>query len=363
MSTQRVVKFKNNKGVYFGQVNTSRQPEGKGMFRFYDGTTYSGSWEEGLNHGYGMLSHPQRGYYKGNFSKGAFSGAGERHCLIQKRKFVGVWKEGFLEGTAQVFYENGTDLFEVNFSKGKPNGKGYFFKNQYLLIGNWANGLKQGKFLLVDSKNKAAYYLVYNSDIKIHVSFVNLHTLNLELILPQSEQKIRDFLPFYKYLKETENQEVSLSNSKLFETYSERLVPLPNPEIENIYSSKSQFPAKSNSTKSIQFCSRTFQDKFQRFDLKDSVKQRFFFPPQKLKVQNQSKKSASETPKFKTLQNPKSKLTVEKSKAKVVKSGKNTSHLKDLYASALNQSKISRSTERYVRLRSNLLREVSKTKK
>ena len=70
-------------GVYEGERNEAGQWEGRGNYRFVDGTTYEGEWLAGRFHGRGTMCYP--------------SGA----------KYVGDWRAGQKHGTGQYFWADG----------------------------------------------------------------------------------------------------------------------------------------------------------------------------------------------------------------------------------------------------------------
>jgi hypothetical protein len=80
----------------------------KGTYRYPDGSEYSGDWQEGQRHGYGMMKFPDGSKYYGIFDNGLCQGTGtmtfsdKSQYVLYSLKEQG-WILEFLKG-GLVFY-------------------------------------------------------------------------------------------------------------------------------------------------------------------------------------------------------------------------------------------------------------------
>ena len=90
---------------------------------------FSGQVLKGKRNGMGVLLHPRKWLYAGDFSNGGFSGTGMYvteggipHCE-GSFIYVGRWKEGKKSGKGRCYAENGDLVYEGKFEADKPVDK------------------------------------------------------------------------------------------------------------------------------------------------------------------------------------------------------------------------------------------------
>ena len=115
----------------------------KGDLIFLNDFKYSGSFLNGLMHGYGKLVHINGRIYEGEFLNGKFNGKGS---LSFDRKIVEAeFKDGEIFGKSIIRYDNG-DIYEGTLKEMFPDGYGkYIFKNGDKYEGDFKNGKYEGK--------------------------------------------------------------------------------------------------------------------------------------------------------------------------------------------------------------------------
>ncbi|KAL8580837.1 hypothetical protein ACOMHN_017341 [Nucella lapillus] len=116
-------------------------------YRYPDGTTYSGQWnDQGHRHGYGHLVFPDGSKYWGVFDNGMYSGLGVM-TFQDGSRYEGEFKQGKFHGLG-VFQRADRMMFEGQFKDGKiwgmglvtfsdsthglPRNEGYFESNQIM---------------------------------------------------------------------------------------------------------------------------------------------------------------------------------------------------------------------------------------
>jgi hypothetical protein len=115
----------------------------KGDLIFFNDFKYSGSFLNGLMHGYGKLVHINGRIYEGEFLNGKFNGKGR--LIIDKTIIEGEFKEGEIFGKSVVKYQNG-DIYEGTLKEMFPDGYGkYILKNGDKYEGDFKNGKYEGK--------------------------------------------------------------------------------------------------------------------------------------------------------------------------------------------------------------------------
>ena len=62
-------------GTYFGYFQNG-EFDGKGIFKYSDGSIYQGTYKEGKKNGYGSLTNSDGSIYVGDFLEGLFDGEG-----------------------------------------------------------------------------------------------------------------------------------------------------------------------------------------------------------------------------------------------------------------------------------------------
>ena len=154
-----------NGEIFYGRFINGKMM-GNGEYTRKDGSKYIGQFLEGLPHGRGrekmedgsifegdyFLGKPKRGkivwkdgsWYDGEFEDGKINGTGT-YDWGNKRKYVGEWKEGKMNGKGKLMYSDGT-YYEGEFTSGKKNGHGkYVWEINKYYIGQWKDDKPNGK--------------------------------------------------------------------------------------------------------------------------------------------------------------------------------------------------------------------------
>jgi hypothetical protein len=78
-----------------------------GTMRYSDGSTYQGQFSDGLRHGHGSYTFPNRVFYRGEFDNDMMQGVGTL-TWPNGRRYVGYWKKGIRHGPGKYFLMDGT---------------------------------------------------------------------------------------------------------------------------------------------------------------------------------------------------------------------------------------------------------------
>lgn len=102
-------------GVYLGDVVGSLFT-GNGQFRFLDGTTYSGEWQNSKINGEGSCIYPGTGTYVGTYAEGVRSGTGT-FTWENGDSYTGQWLEDEMSEGTYTFADG--SAYIGTFSEGK----------------------------------------------------------------------------------------------------------------------------------------------------------------------------------------------------------------------------------------------------
>ena len=128
--------------IYKGQF-LEGLPHGKGKEKMTDGGTFEGDYFWGKPKK-GKITWKDGSSYEGNFEDGKLSGYGI-YDWGNKRKYMGEWKEGKMEGKGKLMYSDGT-YYEGEFVEGKKSGHGkYVWDVNKFYIGQWKDDKPNGK--------------------------------------------------------------------------------------------------------------------------------------------------------------------------------------------------------------------------
>ncbi|WP_019680043.1 hypothetical protein, partial [Ruminococcus flavefaciens] len=150
-------------GLYSGHVNSSRLPEGRGVFINALEIEYDGEWQNGRLCGFGRKY--AKGYYDvvqgndddaskslvyaGEFRDDRFHGKGKQYRQTGKLEYDGDWIDGWRCGEGTEYYENGRPKFVGSWNRGRYQGKGvYTYENGDVIEGEWADGMLTGEAML-----------------------------------------------------------------------------------------------------------------------------------------------------------------------------------------------------------------------
>ena len=114
-------------GSYHGEIDKNGKKSGKGIYKWHDGSTYEGDFEEDLRHGNGLFQWANGESYKGDYLKDERTGHG-----------VYNWPDGA--------------SYEGSFLNGKRHGEGtYLSSDRDVYVGGWFDDLQHGEGTLTRS--------------------------------------------------------------------------------------------------------------------------------------------------------------------------------------------------------------------
>ena len=108
-------------GSYHGEIDKNGKKNGKGIYKWLDGSTYEGDFEEDLRHGNGLFQWANGESYKGDYLRDERTGHG-----------VYNWPDGA--------------SYEGSFLNGKRHGKGtYLSSDRDVYAGTWFDDMQHGE--------------------------------------------------------------------------------------------------------------------------------------------------------------------------------------------------------------------------
>ena len=117
---------------------------GAGVYRYTDGTLYSGNFEAGRFEGLGTLTYPDGAIYTGTFHDQRQTGKGKL-TDTHGNDYTGEWQQGKRHGTGRVTYADGSTV-EGQWYEDRPQGPvTYRQANRDTYVGNWANDAPDGE--------------------------------------------------------------------------------------------------------------------------------------------------------------------------------------------------------------------------
>merc|ERR1712083_98609 len=104
-------------GSYTGEVNSSKVPEGAGVFEYRgddeDGRLmYDGEWKNKVAHGYGVMRWQNGDRYEGDWSDGLRQGKGKYTSKSTGGKYDGEYNNDLKEGSGKYIFSNVTGTTE-----------------------------------------------------------------------------------------------------------------------------------------------------------------------------------------------------------------------------------------------------------
>ncbi|XP_039288577.1 MORN repeat-containing protein 3 isoform X2 [Nilaparvata lugens] len=133
-----------SKTEYIGEWNKDLH-SGKGIEK-RNNYIYEGDWENGMKHGYGVLSHENENgvralIFEGEWRYDKKEGQGTL-ILPDNEVYMGNFKGGMRHGFGQIWFTNG-DFYIGDWAHDKRNGKGlHLYGNGDIFEGNWLNDKK-----------------------------------------------------------------------------------------------------------------------------------------------------------------------------------------------------------------------------
>nr|XP_057908425.1 alsin isoform X2 [Doryrhamphus excisus] len=129
--------------------------------------TYDGRWMAGKPHGRGVLKWPDGRSYTGSFKNGLEDGFGEfvapNKTLNKTDQYHGHWKDGKMHGVGTYRYANG-EIYDGSFRDGLRHGHGMLRSGKLntsspsVFIGQWAHDKKTG-YGVFDNITKGEKYI------------------------------------------------------------------------------------------------------------------------------------------------------------------------------------------------------------
>ena len=125
---------------------------GQGVYRFPDGSEYSGEFRDAKLHGQGTYVYAGRGEkYVGEWRNGVINGRGV-YYYRSGNHYEGEWRNGRKHGQGAFHYPDRGDRYVGAFANDQPNGQGvYYYSNGDRYEGEWRNGRKHGQGVLYES--------------------------------------------------------------------------------------------------------------------------------------------------------------------------------------------------------------------
>jgi hypothetical protein len=103
--------------VFEGQYINDQMVEGK--MTYQDGSTYTGSWVDGMRHGKGRCMFTDNSVYEGEFREGEFYGYGKM-SWSDGGWYEGNWVYGEMDGWGKEVRPDGSLRHEGEWRKGQP---------------------------------------------------------------------------------------------------------------------------------------------------------------------------------------------------------------------------------------------------
>ncbi len=154
----RVVKLiKTNAGVAQTLVNKAQQ-----YWIDEDGTKYMGVRKNGIIEGEGRAVYTNGEVYKGEFKAGLRHGTGILYSADGLILYDGDWKDNVQEGTGINYFCDGKERYEGDFKAGQREGDGvYYWENGDRYEGKWENDVRNGvgEFISADGTRTAQIWL------------------------------------------------------------------------------------------------------------------------------------------------------------------------------------------------------------
>ncbi|MBK6365284.1 MAG: caspase family protein [Saprospiraceae bacterium] len=138
-----------------GQCISGNCNNGKGTYKFKDGSIYGGSFVKYFPHGYGKLMYKNGNVYEGEWKRGKKEGRGML-TFAKGNTYRGDFKNDVISGNGSMDYQNG-DSYKGSWSANKSNGTGiYQFTNGDRYEGQFVSGFFDG-FGIMYKKDGSRY--------------------------------------------------------------------------------------------------------------------------------------------------------------------------------------------------------------
>lgn len=125
---------------------------GRGTYRYPDGSQYSGDFRNAKMHGQGTYVYAGRGEkYVGEWRNGVINGQGTYYYRSGNR-YDGEWRNGRKQGQGTYIYAGRGEKYVGSFANDQPNGQGvHYYSGGDRYEGEWRNGRKHGQGVLYEN--------------------------------------------------------------------------------------------------------------------------------------------------------------------------------------------------------------------
>eukprot|EP01125_Pyxidicula_operculata_P000737 TRINITY_DN1068_c0_g1_i1.p1 TRINITY_DN1068_c0_g1~~TRINITY_DN1068_c0_g1_i1.p1 ORF type:complete len:733 (-),score=221.83 TRINITY_DN1068_c0_g1_i1:201-2399(-) len=148
---------------YFGEKNSLGKPHGKGVCKWLDGSSYEGSFKDGILEGVGLYTWNTGNQYYGQFKDGQRTGYGIFVWGTSPKQPNSEENDNNNNNNNAVHKQSG-DVYEGNFLNGKLQGEGtYWYSNGDKYNGNWNGGDMDGKGTLYVSSQQSIFNCYWKS--------------------------------------------------------------------------------------------------------------------------------------------------------------------------------------------------------
>jgi hypothetical protein len=131
-SSKKVTTIDFHDGSYAGEVDGKGLKQGKGSYKWLDGSYYEGDFDNDLRHGLGHFRWSNGESYKGDYLQDKRTGEGTY-----------IWPDG--------------STYQGSFLNGKRHGKGIFYAaNGAKYNGEWFDDLRHGNGMLIDADGRTS---------------------------------------------------------------------------------------------------------------------------------------------------------------------------------------------------------------
>jgi len=138
-------------GIYTGNINVLKQPDGKGVMTYNDGDKYDGEWKDGEWHGSGVETCADGDKYEGEYKNGYACGRGAI-TYSNGDKYDGEWQDNEEHGRGVYTWADG-HKYEGEWKDGKWHGSGVeTTANGNKFQNKWDNGKKYTIYRNIISK-------------------------------------------------------------------------------------------------------------------------------------------------------------------------------------------------------------------
>lgn len=202
---------------------------GIGKSQNLDGVKHAGGWSEGDKSGFGVERYPSGDMFEGEFLENLKNGIGRYHHKNDSSVYTGTFKDGLRHGFGRL--ETPEFIYIGDWNSGMRHGNGYqYYKNGVWYYGEWHRGLKHGfgyetrkkifykgewqndkphGFALVRDHENVEKFAVFEFGILKELSvnipkriFEYFDSINLTSFLEKSELRLIEFEDFFSEERE-----------------------------------------------------------------------------------------------------------------------------------------------------------------